>query len=121
MIEALRYADEVGFDLRDPLAIQKAFDVGRAIERRERGQQADEIATRTAEAVAQRLREVPSRPEPRGTKYVSAVDVMELLHCSRSAAYRHLRRACGKTDGAKRALRVSTITWARYVARAFDR
>ena len=50
------------------------------------------------------------------TVWVAAVDVMRLLGCSRSAAYRHLRRAAGRGRGTRRILRVSVEMWEQYAA-----
>jgi hypothetical protein len=53
------------------------------------------------------------------TVFVSAVDVMRALGCSRSKAYEHLRRAAGRKPGLRSLLRVSVEVWESYVTEEF--
>ena len=53
------------------------------------------------------------------TLFVCAKDVMRVLSCSQSAAYRHLRVAAGKTGSSRAMLRVSVAAWEQYAATVF--
>lgn len=81
---------------------------------------ADELE-RLAELVAAKVLERIGAPQPKVPAFVSARDVQAALGCSKSAAYRHLRFAAGRPMGTRKMLRVSTVTWARYAARTFDK
>ncbi len=55
------------------------------------------------------------------TGFVSYRDVMEAIRCSKSAAYRHLRKAVGRPNGTHKALRAPVDMWERYARRTLGR
>src|SRR5687768_5500356 len=59
------------------------------------------------------------RSAPALTHYVSARDVQDVLGCSRSAAYDHLRCASGQRSRPRGLLRVALHVWEAYAERKF--
>lgn len=45
---------------------------------------------------------------------LTAADIMAAHKLSRAATYEHMRRAVGREDGARGALRVDSVVWAQY-------